>query len=241
MLLAQVTNELSIDRLSFAAVLGFDGPRPFQLVEQPVHPPSDEAAAALVARALSGNPKLAQLRLEISAALRASDATDALDYPTISAIGAAGVIVDHDPRLANSYAAGAFNLSLPLYSGNAIAAQRHRASMRIEIARAELRAAEDDIAKEVRVAMSNRTYTYARLAMAGRLLAQASLAYDLAKSRFDLGLSSIVDLNQADLNRTSAALTESTDKQDYLIQQAILANRLGDIIAPEAPVPVPAP
>jgi outer membrane protein len=113
--------------------------------------------------------------------------------------------------------------------------------MRIEIARAELRAAEDDIAKEVRVAMSNRTYTYARLAMAGRLLAQASLAYDLAKSRFDLGLSSIVDLNQADLNRTSAALTESTDKQDYLIQQAILANRLGDIIAPEAPVPVPAP
>lgn len=240
MLLAQVANELSINRLTFAALLGFDAPQPFRLVEQPVYPPSEAQAEAQVARALSGNPGIAHLRLEISSAIRASDAADALDYPTLSAIGAAGLVYDHDPRLPSNYAAGAFNLSLPLYAGGTIATQRHQAERRIEILRATLRAAEDDLAKEVRVALANISYTYARLAMSGKLLEQAVLSYDLAKSRFDLGLTSIVELNQADLNRTSAALTESTAKQDYLIQQAILTNRLGAVAIPVTSQPAPA-
>jgi outer membrane protein len=68
--------------------------------------------------------------------------------------------------------------------------------------------------------------------MAGKLLVQAGLSYDLAKSRFDLGLTSIVDLEQADLSRTSASMTESAVKQDYLIQLAVLDNRLGVHVAP---------
>ena len=80
---------------------------------------------------------------------------------------------------------------------------------------------------DVRVAIANVTYTHVRLEMAAKLLVQARLSYDLAKSRFDLGLSSIVDLEQADLSRTGAAMTESTAKQDYLIQISVLDNRLG--------------
>jgi len=234
MLLAQVDNELTIDRLGFAALLGFAGPQPFQLVDQPVIPPTSEPAAQLVARAFASNPAISRLHFELSSALRAADAASALDYPTISAVGAAGWIFDHDPRLANSYAAGAFNLSIPLYSGSAIASQRHLAELRIGMARAALRAAEDELAKEVRVALASSGYTYARLDMAGKLLAQALLSYDLAKSRFDLGLTSIVDLNQADLNRTAAAMTESTARQDYQIQAAILANRLGILAVPDS-------
>jgi outer membrane protein len=72
------------------------------------------------------------------------------------------------------------------------------------------------------VAVANVAYTYARLEMAGKLLVQARLSYDLAKSRFDLGLTAIVDLEQADLNLTSAAMTESAAKREYLMQDAIL-------------------
>ena len=233
MLLAQVTNELTTNQLTLASLLGFDAPQPFPRVDQPVSPPpTDGSVAIVVAQALSANPAISRLRLEVSSALRAYDSARALDYPTISAIGAAGYIVDHDPRLANSYAAGAFNLSIPLYSGNAIATQQHEASLRIDMARAALRAAEDGLSRDVRVALASTTYTYARLDMAKKLLAQAALSYDLAKSRFDLGLTSIVDLNQADLNRTDAAMTESTAKQDYLIQVAILNNRLGAVTLP---------
>ncbi len=233
MLLAQVANELATNQLTLAALLGFDAPQPFQLVDQAVTPPpGGEGVASAVAQALSANPIISRLRLEVSSALRASDSARALDYPTIAAIGSAGYIVDHDPRLANSYAAGAVNLSIPLYTGNAIAAQRHEASVRIDLARAALCAAEDDLSKDVRVALANITYTYARLDMAKRLLTQAALSYDLARSRFDIGLTSIVDLNQADLNRTAAAMTESTAKQEYLIQVAILKNRLGEVSLP---------
>jgi hypothetical protein len=52
--------------------------------------------------------------------------------------------------------------------------------------------------------------------MAKKHFTQASLLYDLAKSRFDISLTSIVNPNQADLNPTEPAMTESTAKQDYL-------------------------
>jgi outer membrane protein len=238
MLQAQVSNELTTNQLTLAALLGFDAPQPFQLMDQPVTPPpADGSVATAVAQALGGNPIISRLRLEVSSALRAYDSARALDYPTLNAIGAAGYIVDHDPRLANSYAAGALNLSIPLYSGNAIASQQHEASVRIEMARAALRAAEDELSRDVRVALAGTTYTYARLDMAKKLMTQAALSYDLAKSRFDLGLTSIVDLNQADLNRTDAAMTESTAKQEYLIKVAILNNRLGAVNLPAKRLP----
>ena len=227
MLEAQVQNELAINHLTFATLLGFDAPQPFTLTEQALTPLPTASDEELVAEALRDNPVMAHLRFEISSSIRNADAERALDYPTVSAIGAAGVIVDHDPRLASSYAAGGFNLSLPLYSGNLIATRQHEALMRVEMAQKALRIAEDDLARDVRVAIANVTYTHVRLEMAAKLLVQARLSYDLAKSRFDLGLSSIVDLEQADLSRTGAAMTESTAKQDYLIQISVLDNRLG--------------
>jgi outer membrane protein len=232
MLEAQVRNELTINHLTLSTLLGFDTPQPFILLEHALAPPTTQHADELVAQALRDNPTIARLRFEISSTMRAYDAERALDYPTVSAIGVAGVSVDRDPRLASSYAAGGFNLSIPLYSGNLIATRQHEAELRMQQAKAALRIAEDDLSRDVRVAIANVTYTYARLDMAGKLLAQARLSYDLAKSRFDLGLTSIVDLEQADLSRTSAAMTESTVKQDYLIQVAVLDNRLGVHVVP---------
>jgi outer membrane protein len=232
MLEAQVRNELTINNLTLSTLLGFDIPQPFILLEHALAPPSTQHADELVAQALRDNPAIARLRFEISSTMRAYDAERALDYPTVSAIGVAGVSVDRDPRLASSYAAGGFNLSIPLYSGNLIATRQHEAELRMQLAKATLRIAENDLSRDVRVAIANVTYTYARLDMAGKLLVQAGLSYDLAKSRFDLGLTSIVDLEQADLSRTSASMTESAVKQDYLIQLAVLDNRLGVHVAP---------
>jgi outer membrane protein len=232
MLEAQVRNELTINHLTFSTLLGFDTPQPFILLEHALAPPTTLQAEALVAQALRDNPAIARLRFEISSTMRAYDAERALDYPTVSAIGVAGVSAERDPRLASSYAAGAFNLSIPLYSGNLIATRQHEAELRLQLAQGALRIAEDDLSRDVRVAIANVAYTYARLDMAGKLLVQARLSYDLAKSRFDLGLTAIVDLEQADLSRTSAAMTESAVRQDYLIQVAVLDNRLGVHVVP---------
>jgi outer membrane protein len=106
---------------------------------------------------------------------------------------------------------------------------QHQADIRLDMARAAVHVAEEELSKDVRVALSNRDYLYARLTMVQQLLEQASRTFDLARARFDLGLASIVDLNQADLAKTDAAMTRTLAQQEYLIEQAILANDIGPI------------
>ena len=60
------------------------------------------------------------------------------------------------------------------------------------------------IARDVRVAWLNATTAYDRMALTQQLLQQAQMALDLAQTRYDLGLGSIVELSTAQLNVTSA-------------------------------------
>jgi outer membrane protein len=48
------------------------------------------------------------------------------------------------------------------------------------------------------------------------------LSLELAQARYDLGLSSIVELSQAQLNRTAAEIGDSSARYDYQIQRAVL-------------------
>ena len=54
------------------------------------------------------------------------------------------------------------------------------------------------------------------------LLQQANLALDLAQGRYDLGLSSIVELSQAQLQQTEAQIQYAAAKYQYRIAQATL-------------------
>ena len=59
------------------------------------------------------------------------------------------------------------------------------------------------------------------------MLDQATQALDLAQSRYDLGLSSIVELSQAQLNKTSAEIASAGAKYDYQFQRAVLDYQIG--------------
>jgi outer membrane protein len=58
-------------------------------------------------------------------------------------------------------------------------------------------------------------------------LDQATQALDLAQTRYDLGLSSIVELSQAQLNKTSAEIASASAKYDYQLQRAVLDYQIG--------------
>jgi outer membrane protein len=60
-----------------------------------------------------------------------------------------------------------------------------------------------------------------------QLLQQASLALELAQARYTLGLSSIVELSQAQLNLTQAQIEQASAKYDYQIQRAMLDYQVG--------------
>jgi outer membrane protein len=65
------------------------------------------------------------------------------------------------------------------------------------------------------VAYLAATTAYDRISLTDELLKQAQLALDLAQSRYNLGLSTIVELSQAQLNLTSAQIGAASARYDY--------------------------
>jgi outer membrane protein len=59
------------------------------------------------------------------------------------------------------------------------------------------------------------------------LLAHARSAHDLAAARYKLGASTITELSQAQLNLTTAEITQATARCDYLIQRVSLDFQTG--------------
>jgi outer membrane protein len=59
------------------------------------------------------------------------------------------------------------------------------------------------------------------------LVRQANLAQQLAQGRYDLGLSTIVELTQALLNVTAANIQNMNAKYDYQSQYATLQYTMG--------------
>jgi len=60
------------------------------------------------------------------------------------------------------------------------------------------------------------------LDVSARLVAQSKEALRLAKARYDTGLGSIVELNEAQLNETSAEIGAADATYSYLISRADL-------------------
>jgi outer membrane protein len=83
------------------------------------------------------------------------------------------------------------------------------------------------ISRDVRVAWLDATNAYERLGLTQQLLDQAKLALDLAQTRYTLGLSSIVELSQSQLQYTSAELARARARYDYDGQQVILQYQAG--------------
>ncbi|MGH9724470.1 MAG: TolC family protein [Candidatus Acidiferrales bacterium] len=63
--------------------------------------------------------------------------------------------------------------------------------------------------------------------MTQQLLNQAMRALDLAQARYKLGLSSIVELSQAQLNLTQAKIEQASAKYDYESQISALRYQEG--------------
>jgi outer membrane protein len=61
-----------------------------------------------------------------------------------------------------------------------------------------------------------------RLAATQHLLDQANLALSLAQSRYNLGLGSIVELSQAQLQQTQAQISNAQAGYDYRLSLAVL-------------------
>lgn len=63
--------------------------------------------------------------------------------------------------------------------------------------------------------MAERQFGFPASLPTQQLLDEANQAVDLAQSRYKLGLSSIIELSQAQLNQTQAQIEQASAKYDY--------------------------
>ena len=216
---------LSIADLSLA--LGYSRPQPLEPQDLPALTTGPPAPEQLIVEAMQGRPELAAFRLEREAAVRVLTAERRLGLPTVSALANAGVAPVHDDRLKNRFAAAGINLSLPVFNGHLFSARRNEAELRVQAIDQRLREIENQIAREVTGAALNAQTAFERVDLTAQLLKQASLSAELAQERYTLGLSSIVELSQAQLNQTTAEIRNTEAKYDHLMLRSVLDYQVG--------------
>ena len=102
----------------------------------------------------------------------------------------------------NWYGAVGGNLSIPIFNGFRLTAQASEASLQAQVASEKTRALRDQVARDVRTAWLDANTALLRVTVTEELVREVNTALDLAQTRYRLGLSSIVELSQAELQQT---------------------------------------
>ncbi len=229
LLRAKASNDVQAAFATLSTLVGEREAQTFTLVDEPMPSPLKESAHDLLQLAMQQRPDLARLRYERDATKEFAQAEKKLSYPTISAVGFGGIVPVGDPRLPDQYGAAGVNLSVPLFTGGLYHARQREAELRAKAADEALRDEENNVARQVQISKLNSDYAFERVDLTEQLLQNSRRAYELAQARFKVGSSSIVELSQAELNRTTAEIAQANAKYDYLVQRAALDFQIGNL------------
>ena len=218
---AQSNEDAALAALS--AILGYATLQNFRLVED-TSPLSAPAAYVddLISQALAKRPELLAADFEYQSAKKFQTAERDLLFPTIRAAGAVGDTPVRNPALSNWYGAVGVNIDIPVFNGFLYSAKAREASLRAQATQAGMVDLRNRISRDVRTSWLNATTTYNRLAVAQQLLDQSNLALDLAQTRYKLGLGSIVELSQAQLQQTQSEIGNAQAQYEYRLALAVL-------------------
>ena len=225
--LSQANNVLASSEAELAAALGLPGDTRFSLAEEANPEPLPDSVEALVSQALTERPEARDIKLQVSAAERFTQAEKALKYPSVSIAGATGIVPTGEHFVPDKYGAIGVNLNIPIFNGGLFKARQAEAELRAKAVGANASDLGNRIARDVRIAYLSAKTAFERVALNQQLLKQAELSLDLAQGRYDLGLSSIVELSQAQLNVTAAQIGVASATYEYQAQRAMVDYQTG--------------
>jgi len=222
--LAVVRAESSVqqERTRLATAMGQLQPVTATLVEEQLPSQLAPDPSSFLAQA---DLQRADLNAAISqqhAASRFADSERRLSYPTLNALGAAGQIPFHDRTLQGNYAAAGFNLSIPVFNGGLFAARRTEAELESNARTRDVEEVKLEVNEQVQNDWSQAMEAYRSLDVSTRLVAQSKESLRLAQARYQAGLGSIVELNEAQLSETSAEINAAGVIYTYLTRRAQL-------------------
>jgi outer membrane protein len=230
LLLLDAQNNVDSSMAALDAVLGLDRQVTYDLVDDnsPVNaPPTD--ADQLLQLAFQQRPDLQALTYSQQAAVKFSHAQRDQMLPSISASGTAGSVPIRPAAYypTNWWGGIGVNMSIPIFNGFLYSAQAKEASIRAQAVSEQSRDLRNRIVRDLRTAWLAANTAYQRVAVTDELLKEANLALQLAQTRYQLGLSSIVELSQAQFQQTDAAIGSADARYQYRLALAILNYQTG--------------
>lgn len=215
---------------SLSAVLGYPSLQTITLVEEtePISAP-DGNPDNLIAEAFSRRPELLALGFESESEQKLRNAERDRNLPTISALGAIGDTPIRDGRLSSWYGAVGVNVQVPIFNGFLFTARTHEADLRAQASEQRVLDLRNRISRDVRSAWLDARTAYQRLSVSTQLLDQANRALDLSQTRYRLGLGSIVELSQAQLQQTQAQIGNAQAGYQYRLAQSVLRYQTGSL------------
>ena len=125
------------------------------------------------------------------------------------------------------YGALGVNMSIPIFNGFLFSSQASEAKYRAQAAAQNTRDLRDNIVRDVRTAWLAANTAFQRVAVAEELTKEADLSLSLAQSRYQLGLGSIVELSQAQLQQADAAIQYVNAQYQYRLSLSTLNFEIG--------------
>jgi outer membrane protein len=223
LLLLDAQNNYQAALSLLSEILGSSSQPQFDLVdpETQLNPPPD-VVAQLVDQAFSNRPEIAAQDYEYKAAQRFQKAERDLLLPDVRVLGTVGSVPTGAPQLESWYGAVGVNVNIPIFNGFLYPARSREAALRAQASHEQLRDLKDRIANDVRTSWLNANAAYGRISVTQQFVDQTNLAADLSQTRYALGLGSIVELSQAQLQQTEAQIQFAAAKYQYQIAQALL-------------------
>jgi outer membrane protein len=224
----EAKNNYASSLATLSAILGYPDQQPFDLAESTSAPEQPDADVnPLIMEALRQRPEVLALQDQETSAEKFGHAEHDLWRPTVSALGTVGVAPVRNDALPNWYGAVGVNLNIPVFNGFLYNARAKTADLQTEAAKQRLLDERNNIARDVRTAWQQSQQAFERLGVTQQLRDQANLGLNLAQARYNLGLGSIVELGQAELQKTEADIADTDAQYQYRLTRLVLAYTIG--------------
>jgi len=224
----EAKNNYAAALATLSAILGYPDQQPFDLVESTSAPEQPDADVnPLIMEALRHRPEVLALQDQVTSAEKFGSAEHDLWRPTVSALGTIGVAPVRNDALPNWYGAVGVNINIPVFNGFLYNARGKTADLQTEGAKQRLLDERNNIARDVRTAWQQSQQAFERLGVTQQLRDQANLGLNLAQARYNLGLGSIVELGQAELQKTEADIADTDAQYQYRLTRLVVAYTIG--------------
>lgn len=232
-------NDLLAAFAALNAAMGRQGPAQYLLEEQPSSLSPATPLDPLLKEALDRRPELLDSKDRAQAAEEALKAARALNYGSISAVGAAGYswwarqeVVNargnpNNPGAQLGWWGAGFSSTTPLFTGFRIQAEIEQAEANQGAANATTRVIANDVVLEVAKAYLSRLTAEQQIAVAQDRVAHAREALALGRERYKAGLASILDVTTATADLLTAETGLAGAQYGYLAGNSALAYATG--------------